>query len=392
MNAHMEDPAQRALGIQMHITSLVECGALRRADDRNAALLALQSLDPHRRWHRIDGSLHSILATDETPPTIYDPCGIEQLHSERGETLPLAHAARLLLAWAKARDTDEYEVSVALIDGMERVAPSVDPPVEQFGSMAHAWDRYLRGYAYFPDTGCSPMNVSTDPTVWCDSRYRCLVCPGGMGPGGQGYTHSHKVPCTDPVRHMAVFNLVLAQQFYLDGASPCRLCPTMLRQKPCHGDARDRVADALGLYQPSITCDILLRTQGCPAFCQACNYTGGKGTHGLVRYVKNDTRDLEQTKRQRAQRGGTTIIWCDKRYRCPECNPTGTTRARNVGCKNPAEHMPQYSQGFRGTSRVHFVTTNAKTDLDRDILYQGLENGCVGCRNVLTRALARDHA
>ncbi len=270
---------------------------------------------------------------------------------------------------------------------MEQASPDA-PAEQQFGSMAHGWDRMLRGEAYFPDTGCSPQDISMDPVVYCDGRARCLVCPGGLGPGGKGYKKSRDVPCADPARHMGVFQVVLAQQFYLDGCAPTRLCPTMLRRKPRDGDAIDTIEDALGLYQPGIsTSRILPRLQG--VFCSKCNYTGGKGTHSLARHVLDDTRDLERTGRQRGQRAGTPIIWCDKKWRCLECNPRGATRARNVGCTNLTEHQPTYDAGFRGESRVHFVTADGKSDLGRDLLLLGLDSGCTDCRVALKRALSQ---
>ena len=67
------------------------------------------------------------------------------------------------------------------------------------------------------------------------------------------YKRPRDVPCADPVRHMGVFQLVLAQRFYLDGCAPARLCPTMLRRKPRDGDATDTIEDALGLYEPGIS-------------------------------------------------------------------------------------------------------------------------------------------
>ena len=68
MDATMEDPRQRAFAIGECASSLVTAGAARRTDDKRTVLLALQSLDPARGWHRIDGILYSVFATDDPPP------------------------------------------------------------------------------------------------------------------------------------------------------------------------------------------------------------------------------------------------------------------------------------------------------------------------------------
>ena len=40
------------------------------------------------------------------------------------------------------------------------------------------------------------------PKPWCDSRYRCYKCKGGIGRGGRGFKHAKNVPCKDPVEHL----------------------------------------------------------------------------------------------------------------------------------------------------------------------------------------------
>ena len=35
------------------------------------------------------------------------------------------------------------------------------------------------------------------PKPWCDGRFRCYMCKGGIGRGGRGFKHAKNVPCEE---------------------------------------------------------------------------------------------------------------------------------------------------------------------------------------------------
>ena len=47
---------------------------------------------------------------------------------------------------------------------------------------------------------------------WCDGRYRCLVCPNGIGPGGMGFSNVAHVPCKQRAMHMGTFGCNIGVQ------------------------------------------------------------------------------------------------------------------------------------------------------------------------------------
>jgi hypothetical protein len=396
MLATMEPPGQREQGVQNRMWELVNCRSAPRPGTQ-AVLRVLQSAEPDRGWRLIKGPLYSVLATREEPPCLYDPGGLRRLRRERGEKLSLGHAACLLLAEATAQDRAAYQVAATTVDALERLAPSVDPPIPAYGSAGHAWVRHLRCFPVVPDAERFMM-CDTDPVPLCDGRYRCLVCPGGLGPGGRGFKRVMQrpgagppwssVPCVDPVHHMGVLNIALRQQ---PGDLPDQVCPATLQRKPNRGDAVDNVADLFGLWSPGIDATILNQLHGTPCFCRRCKFVG-QGTHGLASTVGvQRTTELETIGRIRKQRGGTMIPWCDGRWRCTRCDPKGRTRARNVRCKDKVNHVPTYSSSFSGVAMVHFAGGGTNGDnLTPELREIGMRRGCKVCKDTLASVVQED--
>ena len=76
----------------------------------------------------------------------------------------------------------------------------------------------------------------------------------------------------------------------------------------------------------------------------------------------------------------------------PLCSDCGAVLSAAVDSGHKAlcplsEHMPVYDPRYPGESEVHFLTSDNKTDLDREVLTIGGEKGCADCKEVLCRAL-----
>lgn len=116
MDATMEPVAWRQPALLERMDRLDRLDQLSKKDTgisrygRDAQLRALRDVDPARGWYRIDGPLYSLFATKETPPCVYDPDGLEKVRDQRGN-IPLAHAARLLLARASSCDEEDYQAA-----------------------------------------------------------------------------------------------------------------------------------------------------------------------------------------------------------------------------------------------------------------------------------------
>ena len=53
---------------------------------------------------------------------------------------------------------------------------------------------------------------------WCDARYRCAICPGGLGRDRRGFTRGTRVPCENPAEHLTMVTTSASSFFKMSGS------------------------------------------------------------------------------------------------------------------------------------------------------------------------------
>lgn len=186
-----------------------------------------------------------------------------------------------------------------------------------------------------------PSWVHDPAPPFCDGRYRCLVCPGGLGYQGKGFDHRTQVPCTSYGDHMLVlralahdkvvciseFDAHVLSDLFGAGASTKGIASDSCRFHVCSSTSEQMTDDHRPLARN-------IRCQPCPKRC--------RNRQSLLR-------------------------WCTGLYHCPTCDVTAT-RQRRLNCTNPDAHVPKLHQ-------------NVPLDMV-EVLHSGKVDGCEFCREV----------
>lgn len=209
--------------------------------------------------------------------------------------------------------------------------------------------------------------------AYCDSRFRCVHCPGGIGRGGRGFTRARNVPCMDPTDHLRRSAGLSIDDW--------RIHPTQfwaipeMYASPAEFEATQRNL-ALVCGQWCVQCT---RERDDPAPAAKRRRTGG--ARPLASHIARrpaGTGDVSATRDRIAQ-----LAWCDSRYRCIVCLPKGQTRRlSSKQCSDRGAHMPH---GVSRKETVHFRPVGAaETQLSEEQLLKmksdGMCHACEGCQ------------
>jgi hypothetical protein len=214
--------------------------------------------------------------------------------------------------------------------------------------------------------------------AWCDKRWRCTLCPGGMGNNGRGFARFRNVPCRDPDEHIR--KLQPSQGEYIHVA---RHQYSQVRCLVIPDGTQERCIQP---FQITPECFASIRTPG--QWCMPCRNELGISADIIplnnrhVQQLSNDS-DAPRAKRRRK----AALIWCDNKFRCVHCFPAGQTRRLGARCVDPEKHMPS---GVTGEAVVHLadakyglfcVPNEAKTTI-RDCILAG---DCEQCKAMLRK-------
>jgi hypothetical protein len=193
------------------------------------------------------------------------------------------------------------------------------------------------------------------PPPWCDGRWRCTVCPGGLGEGGRGYARFRNVGCRDPEGHIINIQPMPNQLIHVcRRACSCDIYP----RRPIVRDSEPRSA-------PFQICSAQYATIQTPtAWCSACtreidavpNHPNAappppNAARVLDRHIK--PLPANAATRARKRRRESQLLWCDRKYRCVHCFPKGQTRPLSISrCSDQRAHMPF---GIAGEEVVHLA-------------------------------------
>jgi hypothetical protein len=188
--------------------------------------------------------------------------------------------------------------------------------------------------------------------AWCDGRFRCSTCVGGMGPDGRGYTRARNVPCVNPDKHLTVSDCENCDRYWMSNPDAVHFdLPNGRRLNRETGDVAKPGPDGW-----CIACDAHGQyTNGRP---RPPTYTIPLDAHvgpWPEHWVETEAvRHLQSGPLQRARK--SQLPWCDGLYRCAYCCPTGQSRPiGRAQCSDPSAHMPT---GVRGQF-VHFLTASS---------------------------------
>ena len=200
--------------------------------------------------------------------------------------------------------------------------------------------RLVQGGRWEVQSETPPPWANEPAPQFCDGRYRCLVCPGGLGYQGQGFQSRGQVPCTNYSEHMLVLRAYAHDGF---------VCSSEL-DADALSDLFESGASIEGIT--SATCKF-----------KVCSPSSAP---------TDDHRPLAQNIRcepcpKRHRNRQTILRWCTGVYHCPTCNFTATRPCR-LGCADPDAHIP----------KLH-----PHIPLDKiEVLHSGNVEGCKVCQGM----------
>ena len=213
---------------------------------------------------------------------------------------------------------------------------------------------------------------------WCDGRFRCTICPKGMGRNGTGYARARNVPCTDPGAHLTVSDAENCDPQFAQFSDPNAVHFDLPVGRALNRDAGDVAKPGNDGW--CIACDPHKLFQN--GRMQATTYTIPLDAHvGTWPEGCNRSEAVQHLQPAApAQRARTAQLpWCDGLYRCAYCLPAGQTRPLGAKqCRDPTAHMPA---GARGQF-VHFLPscgTNALRTGDEALLEVSCMRYTGGC-------------
>ena len=232
------------------------------------------------------------------------------------------------------------------------------------------------------------------PTPWCDGRYRCILCPGGLGKGGRGYVNSRSVPCRARTSHLIPH---VSEAMYQ--RRPTAAVPTCIHWDSNEGRAQDEYVNRRPVVAQ------IIRAGG-DGWCKRCDpaalHVDGRFPHllrgapaprntlltahgGLMPKQWDDpvqTQRALASLRQRTRDKLHQVPWCDGLYRCVRCCPKGQGLPIS---REQCEHFDDLPRAKPGSGIVlHFDPTQAETahesmnDNYMEIMF-GMRNGCGRC-------------
>ena len=222
-----------------------------------------------------------------------------------------------------------------------------------------------------------PEGAAVHP--WCDGKYRCMRCPGGLGRGGRGFTRPRSVPCRDRREHMEQPDALSTADYKVH----LSLIPASEEWYP-DATARAAMHDSITQLRPSVEgwCTECERaTEGTEP---ARKRRRARAAPPLWRHV-GARPSCEAAGEVVAKRARTAQLrWCDGAFRCTVCFPKGQTRRLGAKrCSDPAAHMPH---GVARDGAVHFlpVVQGARSQLPDEcsaqLLAMARADGCERCR------------
>ena len=395
----MRDDALRALpAVYTKVLNIAGAPHQRAA----CTLEVLRAMQPARGWVLLGaGRRHWACIAPGTPSTVFNPGFCAETHARlradvrRPLGAPLQTVARMCIARALIFNDDEYEARAEEIAAMPTAVS--EPPAQ--GTPYEAHERMMGGGAYDVSRPLDKMPwasapgedyPSTGPLLpMCDMMYRCLTCPGGLGPRGRGYETAAEVPCAAPHQHMLAF------RGYTRGKP---LCPHLLSTPasiqsilgaPGTADGLDGDFCKYCAVDAGRNLPYAGRVPGGPGnrFAHSRVAYRGRGASGLMAHVEYGRREQG---RSRGCRDGTPIQWCDGMYRCIVCDPVGRSRARRVRCGDPDAHTPLH--GLGASAVCHFtsqVLDTASSTLPSEVCAAGRAGGCAACRLALQDDFAK---
>ena len=225
---------------------------------------------------------------------------------------------------------------------------------------------------------------------FCDSRFRCLVCEGGMGCKGRGFARCQDVPCSNRSAHMLVWRDHTGYESapmpaHSDSDSECdETAPPQYRlgdNASIHVCTLDRsvMLDMVALDGEPPLAQMSDDTQWC-ADCQdaiAASKAARARASKTARPLESQIR-CEPCAPARKRNRIEPLAWCDGRYRCLQCD-VSTSRLSTLKKRcSDVSHIPhsQSDTPLEQKECVHFVAENGAV---RSELKAAAQQGCNMC-------------
>jgi hypothetical protein len=260
-----------------------------------------------------------------------------------------------------------------------------------------------------------PSWAGADILSWEDARlhrigrFRCLVCEGGLGKHGMGFSRWKDVPCSDPLVHMGVFrtqiggymwsnihicNLSLQLFQYLLGptlaavawANVPKIVPAQLVYNATelqYADGRPRVKPGHWCYDCRQKC----QHDGGPVRCERCSIVNDYGAaRPLHQHIETVARTGAPPQRIRIE----PLQFCSGKWACVPCGHS-SVRLRRVKQKCSAKGCTveqsmvcpkQLAPAIPSThcEVVHVMPMVGKSMLADEQTQLMIENACYMCR------------
>ena len=193
----------------------------------------------------------------------------------------------------------------------------------------------------------------------CDGRWRCLVCPGGLGKRGRGFADLRSVPCSDRDAHLLVWR-----------------AHTAMPDETIHLHQLDSsvMQDVLGAaVEPPLNRIVSGSDHG---FCEPCaDALRAARARPLETHLR--CQPCAPRRRNRIE----PLPWCDGRFRCVVCRVSSTRLDRfKRMCSDVDAHVPFVRPGtpLSQNEIVHFVPHGGTVPAQ---LNQAAKNGCGACKS-----------
>eukprot|EP01045_Picozoa_sp_COSAG04_P025170 COSAG04_NODE_3255_length_3004_cov_2.042341_2_plen_235_part_00 len=225
-------------------------------------------------------------------------------------------------------------------------------------AVCHA--RLLAGQPYHAGSSYVPAFARErwPAPAFCDRRWRCLVCPGGLGKRGRGFAHRRSVPCGDRNAHMLVWR---AHTSTASGMIHLNEVDSFVMQ------------DVLGVAAEPPLNRITAGTDR--GFCDLCKdallAARARPLESHIRCQPCAPRRLNRIE---------PLPWCDGRYRCIECQVSSARMDRlKKLCSDPGAHVPSARQEtpLNYSETVHFAPEGGSVPAQ---LTGAAKNGCQICK------------